>query len=697
METSCGSLLSELQTIWDEIGEPDDERDKMLFELEQECLDAYRRKVDQARRCQVQLRQSLADCEAQLADICGALGDLPVNIKKISGTLKKELLAIMPQLEDMKKKKTERKGQFAEVKKQINCILKEFSGSTEEILDTLVIDDSDLSLKKLEDLQNKLLLLQKEKSERLKQVAEKLKVLNYLCLVLGMDFKLTICNIHPTLDGSRVMKSISGDTIESLHTTICRLKDVKLQRMQKLQDLAVTMIELWNLMDTPVEEQQKFHNVTSTIAASENEITEPDILSLEFLNNAEAEVARLEELKFSKMKEVLLKKKLVLEEICRGSHMIVEERYTADLSVEAIESGETNPSYLLEQMEVQISKVKEEAFSRKEILEKVKKWLAACEEECWLEEYNRDGSRYNAGRGTHLMLKRAEKARSLVGKIPVMVETLKTKVSTWEKDKETEFLYDGVGLLSMIEQYRELNQLKELDRQRQRDQKKLQGQLMVEQEALFGSKQSPSRSGSKNFRPSTGGVANKKFSVGGAMLQSIFTEKSALSSLSLLKNNPVKQQQGSRSHHHGGFMAHSSGNKHMTSCHGKHHSVNAATSSQHCQMSPMRKPLSPITSLSSNIIPFNFQDQNAESGVTSSFSTTPLATPTKNAFSFNENRTPTKMQIPMPATPPTVSITMQTATTPFTPCIRDTEEVEYSYEERRSGFIVSKSTMLTHV
>lgn len=33
--------------------------------------------------------------------------------------------------------------------------------------------------------------------------------------------------------------------------------------------------------------------------------------------------------------------------------------------------------------------MKEEALSRKELLEKVEKWLAACEEESWLEEYNR--------------------------------------------------------------------------------------------------------------------------------------------------------------------------------------------------------------------------------------------------------------------------------------------------------------------
>lgn len=33
--------------------------------------------------------------------------------------------------------------------------------------------------------------------------------------------------------------------------------------------------------------------------------------------------------------------------------------------------------------------MKEEAFSRKDILERVEKWLAACEEESWLEEYNK--------------------------------------------------------------------------------------------------------------------------------------------------------------------------------------------------------------------------------------------------------------------------------------------------------------------
>lgn len=37
-------------------------------------------------------------------------------------------------------------------------------------------------------------------------------------------------------------------------------------------------------MDTPIEEQQKFQNVTCNVAASEHEITEPNTLSDDFIN-----------------------------------------------------------------------------------------------------------------------------------------------------------------------------------------------------------------------------------------------------------------------------------------------------------------------------------------------------------------------------------------------------------------------------
>jgi len=55
----------------------------MLLELEQDCLEIYRKKVDQANRSRAQLRQTIADYEAELAAICSAMGEKPVYLRQV--------------------------------------------------------------------------------------------------------------------------------------------------------------------------------------------------------------------------------------------------------------------------------------------------------------------------------------------------------------------------------------------------------------------------------------------------------------------------------------------------------------------------------------------------------------------------------------------------------------------------------------
>uniref|UniRef100_A0A453FC34 65-kDa microtubule-associated protein 3 n=1 Tax=Aegilops tauschii subsp. strangulata TaxID=200361 RepID=A0A453FC34_AEGTS len=526
------------QVIWDEVGEPDTVRDKTLLELEQECLDVYRRKVDQANRCRAQLRQSIAEAEAEVAGICSAIGEPPVHVRqsnqKLHG-LREELNAIIPYLEEMRTKKVERWNQFVHVLEEIKKISSEIRPSDFVPFKTPV-DQSDLSLRKFEELTKELESLQKEKRERLKQVMDHLNTLHSLCEVLGIDFKQTVHEVHPSLDEAEGSKNLSNTTIERLALAVDRLREIKIQRMQKLQDFASTMLELWNLMDTPIEEQQMFQNVTCNIAASEHEITEPNTLSIDFLSYVEAEVLRLEQLKGSKMKDLVLKKKSELEEHRRRAHLIGEEGYSDEFNIEAIEqttsstfalysTGAIDPALVLEQIEAHIATVKDEAFSRKDILEKVERFLNACEEEAWLEDYNKDDNRYNAGKGAHLTLKRAEKARILVNKIPGMVDVLTTKIIAWENERGKEFTYDGVRLLSMLDEYMIVRQEKEQEKKRQRDQKKLHDQLKAEQEALYGSKPSPSKPQSikKAPRHSMGGV-NRRVSMGGATMQAPKTD-----------------------------------------------------------------------------------------------------------------------------------------------------------------------------
>lgn len=47
-----------------------------------------------------------------------------------------------------------------------------------------------------------------------------------------------------------------------------------------------------------------------------------------------------------------------------------------------------DPCELLANIEAQINKAKDEALSRKDIMDKIDWWLFACEEENWLEDYN---------------------------------------------------------------------------------------------------------------------------------------------------------------------------------------------------------------------------------------------------------------------------------------------------------------------
>lgn len=67
------------QQIWNDIGESEAEKDRMLMELERECLEVYRRKVEEAANAKARLHQTVASKEAELATLMAALGELNIH------------------------------------------------------------------------------------------------------------------------------------------------------------------------------------------------------------------------------------------------------------------------------------------------------------------------------------------------------------------------------------------------------------------------------------------------------------------------------------------------------------------------------------------------------------------------------------------------------------------------------------------
>ncbi|CAN0862662.1 65-kDa microtubule-associated protein 5 [Linum grandiflorum] len=435
--TACHSLLKELQVIWNEIGEQEGEMDRMLEQLEQECLDIYRRKVDLTRKHKAELAQSLAEEETEIADLVSALGETSSFSQRVKGTLKQKLSAVKPVLQDLRQRKQARVSELYEIQLQIAQICAEIAGKdlSSHSAD-LQIDERDLTVKRLGELKSYLKELQTEKNLRLHKVSSSIATIHELSVIMSVDFSKVVTDIHPSLNDHARPKSISNDTLARLTSVIHSLKKEKQERLQQ----------------------------------------------------AEVEVERLNVLKASKMKELVLKRQNELEAIYRDVHVDIDSDAAREMLISLIESGNTELSDLLSSIDDQITDAKELAVSRKEVLDKMEKWKHASEEEKWLEDYEKDQNRYNAGRGAHINLKRAEKARILVGKIPSMVENMNSKVKAWESERGMTFQYDKAPLLRTLEEYMAMRQEREDEKRRMKEQKRMQEQMAVEKEALYGSR-----------------------------------------------------------------------------------------------------------------------------------------------------------------------------------------------------------------
>ncbi|GAY44100.1 65-kDa microtubule-associated protein 8 [Citrus sinensis] len=551
LETSCGYLLQELQMIWDEVGEDQFEREKVLLDLEQECLDVYRRKVDRANISRARLHQELAESEAEFTHLLLSLGErsLPGRPEKMTGTLKEQLDSITPALREMRLRKEERVNQFRAVQAQIQKISAEIAGLSEydDSSTNVIVNENDLSLKKLEEYQIELQGLHNEKNDRLQRVEKYIDAVRSLSATLGMESSMIITKVHPSLSELfGISKNISDNILAKLNSTVESLEEEKKKRLEKLHQLGKALTNLWNLMGTPYNDRRKFSHVTSLLSVSSAEVSEPGSLTHNIIEQAEAEVKRLDQLKASKMQELFLKKQKELEDICNNSHMEIPSQSKMDKITSLLNSGEIDHADLLTSMDEQISRAKEEASSRKVIMEKVERWMLARDEERWLEEYSMDENRYSVSRGAHRNLRRAERARVTVKKIPALVDSLFAMTKSWEEERKKVFLYDEVPLLAMLEEYNMARQEREEEKQRQREKKKVQSQVVVEQENVFGSRPGssnrriPNRSLNGSF--SNAIPLNRRISLGIQQLGT-YSINSATQGISFIKEGRKVQEQ----------------------------------------------------------------------------------------------------------------------------------------------------------
>ncbi|KAK3149527.1 hypothetical protein QOZ80_3AG0218570 [Eleusine coracana subsp. coracana] len=490
--SGCGALLGELKQLWGEIGKSREERERMVQELEAECMRVYRRKVDEATGERAMLHQSLAAGEAEIAALTAALGadnSPQLKVNKWTMSLTERVSSATALLEELRAMRAERSKQFTDIRSEIEKITAEIAGRSygyEGSPRASEFEEHDLTIRRLNEYKARLAILQKQKSDRLHKVLEHVTEVHSLCDVLGEDFIAIVNEVHPglheTTDPGKPT-SISDGTLSSLAQVVAMLTSEKTKRTAMLREAVVPLVDLWELMDSPEEERRGFRKVAAVLSPDKEEVLSSGVLSVATIKKTEEEVERLTRLKAGRMKELVLKRRLELENICRSMHVEPDASTVPEKSIALIDSGLVNPSELMASIDDQIAKAKEEYQSRREIMDKINKWLMACEEEKWLEEYNMDESRFNTGRIARLNLKRAEKARLIITKIPAIVDNLMSRTLAWESERKKPFLYDGARLVAVLEEHKQARLRQEEERRRLREQKKLRT-LLSEKEAM---------------------------------------------------------------------------------------------------------------------------------------------------------------------------------------------------------------------
>ncbi|KAK9034798.1 hypothetical protein V6N11_076855 [Hibiscus sabdariffa] len=123
------------------------ERDEMLIELEQECLDIHRRKMETMRKSKTDLHQLLAQVESEIAKLVTVLREHSCSFSKGKVTLKQQKSYIRPILDELRKQRVKK---FTENQSQIALICAEIANNGQSMLPfDPEIDECDFTIKKL--------------------------------------------------------------------------------------------------------------------------------------------------------------------------------------------------------------------------------------------------------------------------------------------------------------------------------------------------------------------------------------------------------------------------------------------------------------------------------------------------------------------------------------------------------------------
>ncbi|XP_070619640.1 protein regulator of cytokinesis 1 isoform X2 [Erythrolamprus reginae] len=451
--------LSDLRTIWEEIGIPEEQRLQRIQVVNKHVKDLLAQMVAEEEGLRERLLKNIALCRRELAALVRELQVAPFQEEEAEGAtilqLEKELRT---RVETLLTQKRERRQELSALREKERELMELLGRDTLSLCGTNALP----SLDDLDRLRCHLADLAAEKEERQvefvhlkQQVAQCMEELEQEpCTAFERE---VMCQ-----DAGAFCLSL--DNLAALKDLLQQLQDKRAQKEAVCEKLRSRIQMLWDRLRVPPEERSTFAPYMEGSRASTM-----DALRLE--------VDRLEELRGQNLHKVVEAVRAELADYWDKCLLGDKQRRSFGPYYE-----DTFTEELLQQHEEELARLKHHYGTHQELFDAVHKWKKSWSHFQELEQKATDPSRFT-NRGGNLL--KEEKLRAKVQKtLSKLEEELKVRVEAWETEQTQDFLVGGQHFLEHVaEQWR----LHHLQKEKERQERQLKKSQQTEEEMLYGS------------------------------------------------------------------------------------------------------------------------------------------------------------------------------------------------------------------
>jgi len=427
LERVLRETTAKLHQVWNEMGQNEEERVRQLSKLGQEVEEVFLKKVADECALRDEYINAVNLLEKEIDECCEQVGGTRSYFPHAdSGNLMIKLTWLRSHLVQFQAIKEERMVKLAEMQQSLKKIWIELGHEPEEELLHL---ENFLTEDKMHEYEAKLNTVQGEKLRRIAAIQEMVKDIN--ALFEDLEYDITSTLDQAIAQGGESL-GINLEAVDILSKRARKLTEEKISRTEKLKSLGLQIQPLWNKLDIPTKDLERF-------------FLENRGLGMKVIEECERELARLEKLKHERMGELIAdaqeKIQLLWDEMQYGDEQ--REHFT-----QAYMMGPINDATLAAHEE-EIETLTVQADLYRPILKMVDKYKSLCVERIEYNEIIKDSSRLLTRRPGTALRDEEQKRQRVTKGIPRIIERLKTAITDYES-KHGPFTLNGEPFLDTL-------------------------------------------------------------------------------------------------------------------------------------------------------------------------------------------------------------------------------------------------------